>query len=175
MLAGTVLGAGACEDAAAPSDPCETWFRESFYTAGMIVPGGSSQVGTLSFSTYEVRVGQTLETSVLQRASVRWQAIITGAGVPSPTIIHVHGPGGSDTPFLYLGVGIASFADGLPYVPYQGDLPFETLHATLQAQTAVFDIHGASGPPVVRGIIARLLDPLSGQVCPEEQLSAIGR
>jgi hypothetical protein len=131
----------------------------------MIVPGGSAQVGTLSFSTYEVRDGLTLEGSTLRRASIRWQAIITGAAVPSPTIIHVHGPGGSDTPVLYLGVGVASFSDGLPYVPYQGDLPFETLHATLQAQTAVFDVHGVSGPPVVRGIVTRLIDPISGTVC----------
>jgi hypothetical protein len=156
----------ACEDAAGPTEePCHTWFRESFYTAGMIVPGGSSQVGTLSFSTYEVRDGPTLEASTLRRASIRWQAIITGTGVPSPTIIHVHGPGGSDTPVLYLGVGVASFSDGLPYVAYQGDLPFETLHSTLQAQTSVFDIHGASGPPVARGIVTRLIDPISGKIC----------
>ena len=161
-LALSALGAIACGNSTGPDDDCEVFFRESVYTAALVEPGGSTQVGLVQFSTYETREGPSLEESTLRRATVRWQVL--GGGV-NAQVIHVHGPAGSDSPVLYLGIGLISFFDGLPYVVYQEQLPFETLHATLQAQTAVFDVHGPTGPPVSRGIITRLAGPLTGPAC----------
>ena len=158
-----LFAAGCGSDAAGPEPPCLFRFRESFYSVGLIAPGGSTQIGTVAISTYEVREGPSLEESVLTRATVRWQVIMAQA--PNQAIVHIHDAGGSETPHLYAGSGLASFSGPFPYVPYVGAMPFDQLFAAMQAQTAVFDVHGQSATPVARGIIAKTIEPLTGAIC----------